>query len=106
MMSYSSAGIQSEAFNERESNSQIFSECQIHIQFQNLNLTQTKKKQKKNTSVKAVVVKIRNQEQATLARKQMEKIPSPPSGLLPKPLLQNTQTHTAWLDSLLRSVNG
>lgn len=31
MMSYSSAGIQSEAFNERESNSQIFSECQIHI---------------------------------------------------------------------------
>lgn len=47
MMSYSSAGIQSEAFNERESNSQIFSECQIHIQFQNLNLTQTKKKKKK-----------------------------------------------------------
>lgn len=31
MMSYSSAGIQSEAFNEGESNSQIFSECQIHI---------------------------------------------------------------------------
>lgn len=47
MMSYSSAGIQSEAFNERESNSQIFSECQIHIQFQNLNLTQTKKQKKK-----------------------------------------------------------
>lgn len=50
MMSYSSAGIQSEAFNERESNSQIFSECQIHIQFQNLNLTQTKKQKKTHPS--------------------------------------------------------